>query len=150
MDMLNLENQMTFPLYAAARGLVKKYIPLLAELGLTYTQYITMMVLWKHHSLGVKKLGEYLYLNSGTLTPVLKKLEKQGFIIRQRSAEDERHLIITLTAQGESLKEKVRCIPQQVSAYFSISREEGATLRQIVFKILDQLQDTETGAGQLF
>ena len=101
MDPLKLENQLCFPLYAAARGIVKLYTPFLAEVGLTYTQYITMMVLWERRQVGVKELGAALYLDSGTLTPLLKKLEKQGLLTRARSAQDERHLVVTAPADAE-------------------------------------------------
>ena len=105
-DMLKLENQLCFPLYACSREIVKKYHPHLDEIGLTYTQYIVMMVMWDKKRLSVKELGEKLYLDSGTLTPVLKSLESKGLITRKRSTEDERVLMVEITEQGEKLKEK--------------------------------------------
>src|SRR5574344_377861 len=96
-DLLKLENQLCFPLYVCAKEVVKKYKPFLDEFDLTYTQYIAMMVLWEHEQINVKELGEYLYLDSGTLTPVLKKLEKHEYITRQRAVEDERVLLVSLT-----------------------------------------------------
>ena len=103
-EAIKLENQLCFPLYAVSKEIVKKYKPFLDELNLTYTQYITMMVMWEHKSMNVKELGEYLYLDSGTLTPVLKKLEQKGWLVRKRDARDERVLNVSLTQEGEELK----------------------------------------------
>ncbi|MBP5332218.1 MAG: MarR family transcriptional regulator, partial [Lachnospiraceae bacterium] len=103
-DSLKLGNQLCFPLYACAKEVVRHYKPHLDKLDLTYTQYITMMVLWEYKSLNVKELGEKLYLDSGTLTPVLKKLESKGYITRERSEKDERNLVVTITKTGEDLK----------------------------------------------
>ena len=98
---MKLENQLCFPLYAAARSVTGLYTPWLKQLGLTYTQYITMLVLWEHEKLTVKELGAELYLDSGTLTPLLKKLEEKGLVTRCRSTRDERNLILTITEDGE-------------------------------------------------
>ncbi|MBQ7103500.1 MAG: MarR family transcriptional regulator, partial [Anaerotignum sp.] len=100
-DALKLRGQLCFPLYACAKETIRLYKPFLDELGLTYTQYITMMVLWEKKCLTVKELGKELYLDSGTLTPLLKKLEAKGYLIRERSKEDERNLFISLTEEGE-------------------------------------------------
>ena len=105
-DVLKLENQLCFPLYACSKEIVRKYKPFLDEIDLTYTQYISMMVLWEHKAMNVKQMGEYLYLDSGTLTPVLKKLEQKGYVTRQRDESDERILNVTITEKGEKLKEK--------------------------------------------
>ena len=110
-DCLKLENQLCFPLYACSKEVVRRYKPYLDEIDLTYTQYIAMMVMWEHKELSVKALGEYLYLDSGTLTPVLKTLEKKGLVCRARSKEDERVLNVTLTDEGEELKKKAVAIP---------------------------------------
>ena len=115
-DALKLEKQLCFPLYAVSKEIVKKYKPFLDELDLTYTQYITMMVMWEHKEMNVKELGEHLYLDSGTLTPVLKKLEQKGWVKRNRAKEDERVLIVTLTTEGEKLRDKAVEIPQKVGA----------------------------------
>ena len=103
-DVLLLDSQLCFPLYACAREVVKRYKPFLDEIGLTYTQYITMMVLWEERCVSSKHIGERLFLDSGTLTPVLKKLEVMGLVTRRRDPEDERNLIVTLTEQGDALK----------------------------------------------
>ena len=146
MDPLKLENQLCFPLYAAARGIVKLYTPFLAEVGLTYTQYITMMVLWERRQVGVKELGAALYLDSGTLTPLLKKLEKQGLLTRARSAQDERHLVVTLTPQGEALREKALQIPARMGECVDLSAEEAGTLYGLLYKLLGQMEDRQETA----
>lgn len=127
-DALKLEKQLCFPLYAVSKEIVKKYKPYLDELDLTYTQYITMMVMWEHKEMNVKELGEHLYLDSGTLTPVLKKLEQKGWVKRNRAKEDERVLIVTLTAEGERLRDKAVEIPQKVGGCVCLDQEEAASL----------------------
>ena len=114
--MLKLSSQLCFPLYACAKEIVKKYKPFLDELDLTYTQYITMMVMWENEKVNVKELGELLYLDSGTLTPVLKKLEQKKFINRHRDKDDERVLNVTLTDVGRELKDKALDVPKKMGA----------------------------------
>ena len=114
-DRLKLENQLCFPLYACSREIVRMYKPFLDEIGLTYTQYIAMMVLWEKKQLTVKQLGELLYLDSGTLTPLLKKMEISGLLSRSRDKTDERSVIVTLTKQGEELKEQAVLIPEKIT-----------------------------------
>ncbi|PXV95844.1 DNA-binding MarR family transcriptional regulator [Lachnotalea glycerini] len=138
-DLLKLENQLCFPLYACAKEVVKQYKPYLDEIELTYTQYITMMVLWEKKSLNVKALGKYLYLDSGTLTPLLKKLEKQGFIKRERSTQDERNLIVTITKEGEALKNKAIEIPAKIGSCINIPEEDAKVLYRILYQILNQI-----------
>ncbi|RDY33098.1 MarR family winged helix-turn-helix transcriptional regulator [Lachnotalea glycerini] len=138
-DLLKLENQLCFPLYACAKEVVKQYKPYLDEIELTYTQYITMMVLWEKKSLNVKALGKYLYLDSGTLTPLLKKLEKQGFIKRERSTQDERNLIVTITKEGEALKNKAIEIPAKIGSCINIPAEDAKVLYRILYQILNQI-----------
>lgn len=138
-DLLKLENQLCFPLYACAKEVVKQYKPFLDEIDLTYTQYITMMVMWDKKSLNVKTLGECLYLDSGTLTPLLKKLEKQGLIHRERSAEDERNLIVTITDKGEELKKKAIEIPGKIGNCMKIQPEDAKELYRILYSILNQI-----------
>ena len=135
-DVLNIDNQLCFPLYACSKEIIKKYKPFLDEVDLTYTQYITMMVLWKEKEINVKKLGEKLYLDSGTLTPVLKKLELKGYIKRNRLKDDERNLNITITKNGNNLKSKVKDIPQKIGKCISISQDEASQLYKILYKIL--------------
>ena len=138
-EQLKLENQLCFPLYAAAKEVVRKYKPYLDELDLTYTQYITMMVLWDEESMNVKELGSKLYLDSGTLTPLLKKLELKGYITRCRCKEDERNLIIQITKKGEELKEKAADIPEKMKQWVNISNEEVKVMYHALYKLLSQV-----------
>lgn len=139
MDPLKLENQLCFPLYAAARGIVKLYTPFLNEIGLTYTQYITMIVLWERRQVGVKELGAALYLDSGTLTPLLKKLEQQGLVTRARAKADERNLVVTLTPRGEALREQALQIPARMGECVNLSADEAGTLYGLLYKLLGQM-----------
>lgn len=138
-ESLKLENQLCFPLYAVSKEIVRKYKPFLDELDMTYTQYITMMVMWEHKELSVKELGKYLYLDSGTLTPVLKTLEKKGWVKRTRSKEDERVLDVTLTKQGENIKDKALEVPEKMSQCVKLEPEEALILYKTLHKILDTL-----------
>lgn len=138
-DSLKLENQICFPLYACSKEVVKRYKPFLDELDLTYTQYITMMVMWDKRSISVKELGEYLYLDSGTLTPLLKTLEKKNYITRERSKEDERVLIVSVTELGLELREKALVVPAKMGECIKLSQEEAAQLYQLLYKLLGQM-----------
>lgn len=138
-EQLKLENQICFPLYAGAKEVVRKYKPYLDEIDLTYTQYIAMMVLWEKNQMNVKELGELLYLDSGTLTPLLKKLEAKGYVTRCRCKEDERNLIICITEEGEALKEKAADIPRKVGSCMKLSKEEAQTLYSLLYKLLEDL-----------
>lgn len=138
-DSLKLKNQLCFPLYAASKEVVNRYKPHLDELELTYTQYIVMMVLWEHKSVSVKELGQYLYLDSGTLTPLLKRLESKGLVLRERSTADERQVDIRITEQGERLRERAEDIPAKMGACINLSPEEAGTLYTLLYKLLGQL-----------
>lgn len=138
-DPLKLENQLCFPLYACSKGIVAKYKPFLDELGLTYTQYITMMVMWEHKTMNVTKLGKLLFLDSGTLTPLLKRLEEKKFIKRTRSTEDERQMVLSITQEGETLREKAAGVPSKMGACIQITPEEAQFLYQILYKLLNQV-----------
>ena len=127
-DALKLKNQICFPLYACSKEIVKAYKPYLDELDLTYTQYITMMVLWEHRVLRVKDVGKCLFLDSSTLTPLLKRLEEKGFVTRRRSTEDERDLIVTITESGEALKEKAATVPERLAACVALDPEKARTM----------------------
>ena len=135
-DMLKLENQLCFPLYACAREVIRQYKPFLDELCLTYTQYIAMMVLWEEGQMGVKELGEKLFLESGTLTPLLKKLEARGLITRTRDAEDERRLNIALTPDGAALRERALDIPAKMASCSKLDPADAAELYRILHKML--------------
>ncbi len=136
---LKLENQLCFPLYACSKEVVKKYKPFLDELDLTYTQYITMMVMWERKKINVKELGESLYLDSGTLTPLLKKLEKKGYITRERSKEDERNLIVSITEKGERLRDEAVGVPVKMGQCVNLSGDEAKTLYALLYKLLGKL-----------
>ena len=142
-DPLRLENQLCFPLYACAREIVKAYRPYLDELGLTYTTYITMMVLWERGTVNVKTLGESLLLDSGTLTPVLKKLENKGYIVRGRSRSDERNLEVSITEAGERLKDEALAIPEKMGACMDLNPEEMKTLYDLLYKLLHNVRGQE-------
>lgn len=133
---LKLNHQLCFPLYAVSRLVVKHYKPFLDPLELTYTQYIVLLALWEHGDLTVSRLGDILFLDSGTLTPLLKKMELQGLVVRNRRPEDERSVAIGLTDKGLALKEKAAGIPDQIASCLPISREDGQTLHRILFDIL--------------
>ena len=135
-DVLKLENQLCFPLYACAKEIVRRYKPYLDELDLTYTQYITMLVLWEKSKMNVKELGDCLYLDSGTLTPVLKKLEAKKYITRERSREDERNLMITITSEGKKLREKAVEVPAKMGQCIHLQPEEAKRLYQLLYQIL--------------
>ncbi len=113
-EMLRLDNQLCFALYVCSKEIIKKYKPILEPLGLTYTGYITMLALWEEDGLTVKDLGNKLYLDSGTLTPLLKKLEAQDYITRIRSSNDERNVVITLTDKGQNLKSQAIQVPHDL------------------------------------
>lgn len=140
-DSLKLENQLCFPLYACSKEVVKQYKPYLDQIDLTYTQYITMMVMWERKQLTVKELGEHLYLDSGTMTPVLKKLESKGYVLRSRSKDDERNLIVTLTEQGEKLKDEAYEIPMKVGQCVKLQPEEAKLLYQLLYKVLNGMSE---------
>lgn len=140
-DLLKLENQICFKIYTAEREITKLYRDLLKELDVTYPQYLVLLLLWEKHSLTVKELGQRLFLDSGTLTPMLKRMESNGLVERKRSAEDERSVIISLTEKGETLKEKAECIPSQLVENISMKREELTLLNKTLTSMLDLLQN---------
>lgn len=137
-DILKLDNQICFPLYAVSKEIIRRYKPFLEEIDLTYTQYITMMVMWEEKCICVKDLGSRLYLDSGTLTPVLKTLEKKGYITRTRSKDDERVLNVEITKDGEALKKKALDIPQKVGTCINLQKEDAMQLYGILHKIMEQ------------
>lgn len=135
---LRLKNQLCFPLYAVSNIITRKYKPLLDRLDLTYTQYIVMMVLWEERQTNEKFLCEALCLKTNTLTPLLKKLEEKGFIRREKSRDDERSLVITLTDAGERLQDEALCVPESIAQEVHLTAEEAAALYRILYKILDE------------
>ena len=135
-EALKLDNQLCFPLYAASREVIKRYRPYLDALDLTYTQYITMMVMWEKRSIDARDLGKKLFLDSGTLTPVLISLEAKGLVRRYRSASDERVLTVEITEKGERLKESAVTVPEKVAGCVAITADEALSLHSILYKIL--------------
>ncbi len=135
-DCLKLKNQLCFPIYLCSKEIIRKYTLYLDEINLTYTQYIVMMFFWEKHESNVKELGETLLLDSSTLTPLLKKLESKGFIKRVRSKNDERNLIITLTKEGEKLKDKALSIPEKIIKCLNLSDEDYKNLYSLIYKLL--------------
>ena len=136
---LLLGNQLCFAVYSTAHAFNRFYKPLLDQLGLTYPQYLVMLVLWEEDGLPVKEIGERLFLDSGTLTPLLKRLEAAGLVKRTRSTEDERQVIVALTAQGEALKEKARSVPLSILAASECSAAELAALKAEIVSLRDKL-----------
>ena len=133
---LRLQNQLCFPLYAASREILRNYTPLLKELDLTYTQYIVLMVLWEEKIVSVGDLGNRLFLDTGTLSPLLKSMEKKSLLKRTRDSADERIVKISITAEGEKLKEKAVTIPEKIGGCLKISKDEAESLYKILYKIL--------------
>ncbi len=138
-DSLKLENQLCFPLYAASKEVIKQYVPLLEDLDLTYTQYLSMLVLWEKDGISVKEMGEKLLLDSGTLTPVLKSLERKGYVERQRCRYDERIMIISLTDAGRFLKERALNIPARMASCIDLEPDEAKELYRLLYKLLSGL-----------
>ena len=142
-DALKLDNQLCFPLYVCSKEIVRKYKPFLDEIDLTYTQYISMMAMWEHEEVSVKELGEYLFLDSGTLTPVLKTLEKKGLIFRKRSSDDERMLVVSLSERGRALKEEALGVPGKIRECISLDEKDAADLYRILHKMMKDISTEE-------
>ena len=136
-ECLRLENQICFPMYVASKEIVRRYIPLLNKLDLTYTQYITLLALWEKDHVTVKELGEKLYLDSGTLTPLLNKLEKKGYIIKNKSDKDGRELVVIVTTKGLELKQKALEVPPEIAKCVNLKKEEAIVFYQLLHKVLD-------------
>jgi MarR family transcriptional regulator, organic hydroperoxide resistance regulator len=138
-EMLLLDNQLCFSLYAASRKVIQAYAPLLEKIDLTYTQYITLLVLWEHPSLPVKELGNYLMLDTGTLTPLLKRLEKKGFVTRTRSTKDERSVIIAATEKGRAIRQEALDFLPSLLCSSCMTPQELIELRELVKRLVEGL-----------
>jgi len=138
-ELLKLDNQLCFALYSSSRGITRLYRPLLSEFGMTYPQYLAMLVLWEKEPLTVKELGERLFLDSGTLTPLLKRMEKQGLLTRERSQGDERQVLISLTDKGRKLKDKALAIPLRIADQINISQSEFTSLLTSLKKLMKKI-----------
>lgn len=141
MDYLKLNKQLCFPLYVASKEIIKKYRPFLEKLNLTYTQYIVMIALWENDKQSVKQLGKKLYLDSGTLTPLLKSLEEKAYISRHINKEDERSLIVELTKKGNNLKQKAKDIPLMAASCVNLNSKDAKDLYLLLYKLLDNLKE---------
>ena len=142
-EALKLQNQVCFPLYACTKELIRQYGPYLKECGLTYTQYLVMMVLWEKETVSSRELAECLHLDYGTLTPVLKRLSQAGYLRRERSGEDERLLTLTLTESGRNLREQAVSIPPAVAECMGLTMEEFRTLYALTNKALRHMEKNE-------
>ena len=136
---LKIENQLCFPLYVCSKEIVRRYKPFLDKLDLTYTQYITMLIMWEHEKITSHELGEKLYLDSGTLTPVLKKLESKKYISRDRDDKDERNVIISITNKGKELKKQASLVPGEIGKCINLSKEEAIELYRLLYKLLGNI-----------
>ena len=137
LDALRLSNQLCFPLYAAARYVTGLYTPVLKPLGLTYTQYIVLLALWEKDGVSVTEIGERLRLDNGTLSPLLKKMEQAGLVSRQRSREDERVVVVTLTQAGWALREQARDVPTQVGRCIDLAPEKAQALYALLYELME-------------
>ena len=146
-EAMKLINQLCFPLYAAARHVTGLYTPVLKPLGLTYTQYIVFLVLWEKDGLTVGEIGERLLLDNGTLSPLLKKLEQAGYVRRERSREDERVVVITLTEAGRALQEKAKDVPAKVAGCIDLPPEKAQTLYGLLYELLENQKNKEGAEG---
>ena len=142
-DRLKLENQLCFPLYACSKEIIRQYKPFLDEIDLTYTQYIAMMVLWEEKEVNVTHLGDRLFLDSGTLTPLLKKLEGKGLVERKRSCEDERVMNVSITEKGMKLRDEAVKIPDKMGACMDLTPQQAVQLYTVLYDILHKFVDAE-------
>ena len=142
-EAMKLANQLCFPLYAAARHVTGLYTPVLRPLGLTYTQYIVFLVLWEKDGQPVGEIGEKLLLDNGTLSPLLKKMEQAGYVRRERSREDERVVVITLTEAGRALQEKAKDVPAKVAGCIDLPPEKAQTLYGLLYELLENQKNKE-------
>ncbi len=147
-EAMKLANQLCFPLYAAARNVAGLYTPWLKPLGLTYTQYLVFLVLWEKDGISVTEIGEKLMLDNGTLSPLLKKMEQAGLLKRQRSCEDERVVVVTLTEEGRALQEKAKDVPAQVAGCIDLPPEKAQMLYALLYELLDNQKNKKTEGAQ--
>lgn len=141
-NFLNLENQLCFPVYTLAKEIVNNYRPLLDELDITYPQYLVLLVLWNEKEQTVGQLGEKLFLDTGTLTPLLKRMEQKGMVVRRRCSDDERVVRLSLTEQGIAMKEKAKAIPNRLMQSMNLSEDDLLELKDIITRILNKQKNT--------
>jgi len=140
MEQLKLENQLCFPFYSVSRLIIRKYQPYLERLGITYPQYLVMLVLWENDNQPVNDIARALYLQTNTITPLLKRLEKQGIVTRIKSKDDERKVIISLTGKGKQMKEEAVAIPSHLEEEIALPREEIISIRDMLHRMIDLLK----------
>ena len=140
-DALKLEYQLCFPIYAAANAMTRAYRPLLEKIGLTYPQYLVMLVLWEKDECSLTEIGEKLRLDSGTLTPLVKRMESNGLVVRTRAQDDERRIVVTLTAAGKKLKQAAKAIPYDLAAKTNMTLEEIVALREQLQRLIASLSE---------
>ena len=143
-EAMKLANQLCFPLYAASRNVINLYTPLLKPLGLTYTQYIVFLVLWEKDGITVGEICDKLMLDNGTLSPLLKKMQQEGYIERKRSEEDERVVVITLTAAGKALQEKAKDVPLKAVGCIDLPPEKARQLYSLLYELLDSQRNKDS------
>ena len=144
-EAMKLSNQLCFPLYAASRNVIGQYTPYLNELGLTYTQYLVFLVLWEKDGITVSEICERLKLDSGTVSPLLKKLQNAGYIRKVRSEADDRVVEITLTEEGRALQEKAKDVPLKVASCIELAPEKAKMLYELLYELLDAQNEKNTG-----
>ncbi len=147
-ERMRLDRQLCFPLYAAARNVTNLYTPHLKPLGLTYTQYLVFLVLWEKDGITVGEICRKLMLDNGTLSPLLKKMEQEGYVDRQRSREDERVVVITLTDKGRQLQSRVRDVPRAVAGCIDLPPEKAQMLYDLLYELLANQDKTEQAKGE--
>jgi len=136
---LKLDNQVCFPLYAAANAVVRAYYPYLSELGLTYPQFLVLMVLWEEDGVSIGEIGRRLHLETGTLTPVLKRMEAAGLVARRRSESDERRVCVSLTPSGKALRDKARDVPTRMMERFDLKQENALLLKDLLTDLVNRI-----------
>ncbi|MBQ1288525.1 MAG: MarR family transcriptional regulator [Erysipelotrichaceae bacterium] len=142
-DALKLENQLCFPLYAASKEVIRRYNPLLKKLDLTYTQYLVMMVLWEEGTIGAKELGDKLFLDSGTLTPLIKKMQAKGYLEKTQSEDDLRRITLTITEKGRRLQDEAVSVPFAVADCVRLEEKDVADLYRILYEILHSFTENK-------
>ncbi|MBQ1809928.1 MAG: MarR family transcriptional regulator [Erysipelotrichaceae bacterium] len=142
-DALKLENQLCFPLYAASKEVIRRYNPLLKKLDLTYTQYLVMMVLWEEGTIGAKELGDKLFLDSGTLTPLIKKMQAKGYLDKTQSEDDLRRITLTITEKGRRLQDEAVSVPFAVADCVRLEEKDAADLYRILYEILHSFTENK-------
>ena len=142
-EAMKLENQLCFPLYAAARAVTGLYTPWLKELGLTYTQYLVFLVLWERDHIPAGEICSRLHLDTGTISPLLKKMEKAGHIRKERSSEDDRVVLISLTQEGRALQEKAKDVPEKVASCIDLPPEKGRLLYELLYELIDNQKSAD-------